>query len=106
MVSTSFAEPNERMVSEIKACVEKIASRYGNPRFTFMLSSDRSVNANQTEILQLATLREQIEEKKRQLEDIQAQVAHEESLFDMLNKLSLEAKAICENLKINRTETN
>lgn len=106
VISTSFADPNERMVSEIKTCVEKIVSKYGNTRFTFMLSSDPSVNASQAEILQLATLREQIEEKERQLEDIQAQVVHAESLFDMLNKLSLEAKTICENLKTNKIETN
>ncbi len=106
LVSPAFAGANERMNLEIKECVEKIVSKYGNPKFTFILSSDRAVNSSQEEILQLANLKQQIAEKEQELEELQVRIARTNELLSELNRLSLEAKAICEGLEFNTTKTN
>lgn len=102
----SFAGAPERMNAEIKECVERIASRYGNPKFTFLLSSDRAVNSSQEEILQLANLKQQISEKEVALEELNERIARTNALLLELNRLSLEAESLCENHKFNTTKTN
>ena len=106
LVSPAFAGAHERMNLEIKECVEKIVSKYGNPKFTFILSSDRAVNSSQEEILQLANLKQQISEKEVTLEQLQARISRTKKLLSELNRISLEAKAVCEDLEFKTTKTN
>ncbi len=106
LISPAFAGANERMNLEIKECVEKIVSRYGNPKFTFILSSDRAVNSSQEEILQLANLKQQIAEKEEELEALRERISRTNELLLELNRLSSEAKSLCDGLEFNTTKTN
>jgi len=106
LISPAFAGANERMNLEIKECVEQIVSKYGNPKFTFILSSDRAVNSSQEEILQLANLKQQIAEREEVLETLQERISRTNGLLLELNRLSLEAKSLCEGHKFNTTKNN
>lgn len=85
MLLSINALANTDMYAEMKASIESISKKYGNPKFTFIISSDPAVQANQIELVHLAKINGTIAEKTADLESVEVAILERQAWLESIN---------------------